>query len=139
MVEQEMVIKEGPFDKRGPAPSSLEAAVWVVFIGVSIPAIVFLLGYWLTSDLSEGAFQAALLGMLALQVIGLIRSVRSTKRFNLLATVLVGLLVAGALFMTIFALWFSMDEKPLVQNAGPAQMISLTVRAPHDISAISLG
>lgn len=139
MVEQEMVIKEGPFDKRGPAPSSLEAAVWVVFIGVSIPAVVFFLGYWLTTDLSEGAFQAALLGMLALQVIGIIRSVRSSKRFNLLTTVLVGLLVAGALFMTLFALWFSMDEKPLVQNTGPAPLISLTVRAPHDISAISLG
>jgi hypothetical protein len=139
MVEQEMVMKEGPFHQPGPTPSALEAALWILFFVVSIPAIVFLLGYWLTTDLGERAFQAALLGMLALQVIGLIRSVRSTKRFNLLATVLVGLLVAGALFMTIFALWFSMDEKPLVQNTGPAPLISLKVWAPHDISAISLG
>ncbi|MBL7980539.1 MAG: hypothetical protein JNL52_01895 [Flavobacteriales bacterium] len=114
-------------------------ALWILFFVVSIPAVVFLLGYWLTTDLSERTYQAALLGMLALQLIGLIRSVRSSKRFNLLITVLVGLLVAGALFMTIFALWFSMDEKPLVQNTGPAPLISLKVRAPHDISAISLG
>jgi hypothetical protein len=132
-------MQNGPTHQPGSAPSALEAALWILFFVVSIPAVVFLLGYWVTTDLSERTYQAALLGMLALQLIGLIRSVRSSKRFNLLTTVLVGLLVAGALFMTIFALWFSMDEKPLVQNAGPAPLISLTVRAPHDISAISLG
>jgi hypothetical protein len=79
-----------------------------------------------------------MLGMLALQSIGFIRLMRSSKRFSMLSTVLVGLLVAGALFMTLFVLWFSTDEKPLVQTTGPALVIAHNEHAPHTVTDLKL-
>jgi hypothetical protein len=131
-------MHNGPTHRSGTSPSALEAALWIVFVVVSIPSVVFLLGYWLTTDLSARAFQAAMLGMLALQSIGFIRLMRSSKRFSMLSTVLVGLLVAGALFMTLFVLWFSTDEKPLVQTTGPALVIAHNEHAPHTVTDLKL-
>lgn len=131
-------MHNGPTHRSGTLPSALEAALWIVFVVVSIPAVVYLLGYWLTTDLSERAFQAALLGMLALQSIGFIRLIRSSNRFSMLSTVLVGLLVAGALFTTLFVLWFSTDEKPLVQTTGPALVIADDEHAPHTVTDLKL-